>query len=181
MGHKQPPTLMQTDNTTALGVVQNNLATKRLKSMDMIFHWLRCRAAQCQFRYYWRAGSTNRGYFVRKHHAAIHHRAIRPQLFTPKRTLLLLRHKQKQTRGRISYVPPLCFSKLEQQMQRRYKTTTSQHRSKSVLVIGLWYLWLDIIQGYILPTATSKYNIPRVTSTYTWPDREHHRDTTVSS
>ena len=59
MGHRQPPTQMQTDNTTALGVVQNNLATKRLKSMDMKLHWLRCRAAQRQFRHYWRAGSTN--------------------------------------------------------------------------------------------------------------------------
>ena len=48
MGHKQPPTPIQTDNTTALGVVQNNLATKRLKLIDMKFHWLRCRAAQRQ-------------------------------------------------------------------------------------------------------------------------------------
>ena len=46
MGHKQPPTPMQTDNTTALGVVTNNIASKRLKSMDMKLHWLRCRATQ---------------------------------------------------------------------------------------------------------------------------------------
>ena len=31
MGHKQPPTPMHTDNTTALGVVTNNIASKRLK------------------------------------------------------------------------------------------------------------------------------------------------------
>ena len=42
MGHKQPPTPMQTDNTTALGVATNSIASKRLKSMDMKFHWLRC-------------------------------------------------------------------------------------------------------------------------------------------
>ena len=40
MGHPQPPTPMQTDNTTALGVVNNNIASKRLKSMDMKLHWL---------------------------------------------------------------------------------------------------------------------------------------------
>jgi hypothetical protein len=29
MGHKQPPTLMQTDNTTAVGVVNNNIQPKQ--------------------------------------------------------------------------------------------------------------------------------------------------------
>ena len=36
--HKQPPTPMQTDNTTAHGVVTNNVAIKRLNSMDMRLH-----------------------------------------------------------------------------------------------------------------------------------------------
>jgi hypothetical protein len=40
MGHKQPPTLMQTDNSTALGVVNNNIQPQCTKVMDMIFHWL---------------------------------------------------------------------------------------------------------------------------------------------
>ena len=35
IGHKQPPTPMQTDNTTTYGFVSNNIASKRLKSMDM--------------------------------------------------------------------------------------------------------------------------------------------------
>jgi hypothetical protein len=34
LGHKQPPTPMQTDNTTALGVVNNNVM-KKLKAIDM--------------------------------------------------------------------------------------------------------------------------------------------------
>ena len=38
MGHKQPPTPIQTDNTTAHVVVTNNIASKRLKSMDMRLH-----------------------------------------------------------------------------------------------------------------------------------------------
>ena len=31
MGNKQPPTPTQTDNTTAIGVVNNNIVSKRLK------------------------------------------------------------------------------------------------------------------------------------------------------
>ena len=40
MGHTQPLTPMQTENTTAHGLVTNNIASKRLKSMDMRLHWL---------------------------------------------------------------------------------------------------------------------------------------------
>ena len=46
MGHEQPPTPMKTDNTIAHVVVTNNISIKRLKSMDMKLHWLRCRIAQ---------------------------------------------------------------------------------------------------------------------------------------
>ena len=41
MGHVQPPTPIQTDNTTALGVVNNTIQPRRTKAMDMRFHWLR--------------------------------------------------------------------------------------------------------------------------------------------
>ena len=49
MGHQQPMTSMQTDNTTALGVATNNVQPQRTKAMDMRFHWLRDREAQQQF------------------------------------------------------------------------------------------------------------------------------------
>ncbi len=35
MGHKQPPTPMQTNNSTALGVVNNNIQPQRRKARDM--------------------------------------------------------------------------------------------------------------------------------------------------
>jgi hypothetical protein len=33
---------MQTDNTTALGVVNNNVIKKLESTMDMKYHWLQC-------------------------------------------------------------------------------------------------------------------------------------------
>ncbi len=45
MGHPQPPTPMQTDNTTALGIVNNNVI-KKLKAIDMKYHWLHNRESQ---------------------------------------------------------------------------------------------------------------------------------------
>ena len=60
MGHKQPVTPIQTDNSTALGVIINNIQPHRTKAMDMRFHGLRCRDSQGQFCYYWCPGPENR-------------------------------------------------------------------------------------------------------------------------
>jgi hypothetical protein len=84
MGHKQPQTPMQTNNTTALGVVNNNIQPRRTKAMDMRFHWLRDREAQRQFRFFWRPGPTNRADYWTKHHCAAHHIEKRPEILTPK-------------------------------------------------------------------------------------------------
>ncbi len=48
IGHPQPPTPMQTDNTTAIGVFNNNVI-KKLKAIDMKYHWLYNRECQGQF------------------------------------------------------------------------------------------------------------------------------------
>ncbi len=66
LGHPQPPTPMQTDNTKALGVVLQNVM-KKLKSMDMKYHWLRCRISQKKIRHYWAAGKSNLGDYFTKH------------------------------------------------------------------------------------------------------------------
>jgi hypothetical protein len=39
LGHSQPPTPFQTNNTMLLGVGNNNVM-KKLKAMDMKYHWL---------------------------------------------------------------------------------------------------------------------------------------------
>eukprot|EP00804_Cyclotella_cryptica_P021646 CCRYP_021133-RA/>CCRYP_021133-RA protein AED:0.45 eAED:0.45 QI:0/0/0/1/0/0/2/0/104 len=46
LGHTQPPTPIQIDNSTALGAITNTIQPKRTKAMDMRFHWLRCRTNQ---------------------------------------------------------------------------------------------------------------------------------------
>jgi hypothetical protein len=67
MGHKQQPTPIQTDNSTAHGVVTNNIQPQCTKAMDMRFHWLHCQDAQGQFQYYWRPGPDNQANHWKKH------------------------------------------------------------------------------------------------------------------
>ena len=94
MGHKQPPTPVQVDNSTCEAIVNNRVQPKRTKAMDMWFHWLRDRARQQQFRFYWRPGTTNRGDYFTKHHPASHHRNQRPEILTPHKVLIALRKMQ---------------------------------------------------------------------------------------
>jgi hypothetical protein len=46
MGHQQPKTLIQTNNSTAEGVINNKIQPKQTKAMDMRYHWLRSHKAQ---------------------------------------------------------------------------------------------------------------------------------------
>ena len=68
MGWPQPPSPLQTDNSAAAGVVNKTIVAKKLKSMDLRYHWLRCREAQDQFRMYWDSGTRNWGDYSSKHH-----------------------------------------------------------------------------------------------------------------
>eukprot|EP00970_Alexandrium_tamarense_P018492 scaffold13343_cov264-Alexandrium_tamarense.AAC.1 len=94
MGHPQPPTPIQTDNSTADGIINLRVIPKRTKAMDMRFHWLRDRAVnQHQFRFYWRPGALNRGDYWTKHHSPAHHRNIRHEILTPLKKLIELRQR----------------------------------------------------------------------------------------
>ncbi len=49
MGWPQPKSPIQTDNSTAAGVVNNTIVPRRSKMMDMRLGWLHCWACQDQF------------------------------------------------------------------------------------------------------------------------------------
>jgi len=110
MGHPQPTTPMQTDNSAAHSVVTNNVQPKRTKAMDMRFHWLRCRDAQGQFRYYWRPGTMNLADYWTKHFPGIHHANVRPEFLTPWNDLLDLRHT-KQRGARVVYLAQAMYDR----------------------------------------------------------------------
>ena len=111
MGHHQPPTQMQTDNSTKLGVDTNKIQPKRTKAMDMRFHWLRFRANQRKFQTYSREGPTNKGDYVTKHHAASHHKNNRSDYLTPTNRLEKLRQNiQAKITGLTSRVIDMAHS-----------------------------------------------------------------------
>jgi hypothetical protein len=92
MKHPQPKTPIQTDNTTAEGVINNKIQPKRTKAMDMRFHWLCDREAQRQFRIHWQPGSTNLADYFTKHHLPAHHVNVRAEFLTRVKDLAEARH-----------------------------------------------------------------------------------------
>ena len=97
MGHPQPRTPLQTDNSTAEGVINKNVQPKCTKAMDMRFHWLRDRKAQQQFRIYWLHGTNNKAnYWSKTQHPTAHHRAMRCEILTPLKKLIEFRKRQKE-------------------------------------------------------------------------------------
>ena len=102
LGHKQPPTPVQTDNSTAEAVLNNKLVPKMLKAMDMRFHWLRDRSVnQEQFCFFWSSGRKMLADYPSKHHPGSHHRSVRPEFLTPQKVLDDLRARLAQNRGGV--------------------------------------------------------------------------------
>jgi hypothetical protein len=97
MDHKQSLTSMQTNNTTAVGVVNNNIQPKCTKAMDMRFYWLRCNETQNQFRFFSRPGPTNKADYWTKHHCTAHHIEKRHEILTHKSVLAALYASLKRT------------------------------------------------------------------------------------
>jgi hypothetical protein len=91
MGHLQPPTPMQTDNSTTFGVVTSSIQPRQTKAMGMQFHWLRCHEAQSQFRFYWRPSTKKMADYWTKHHCAAHHIKQGPKFLMPQSMITALR------------------------------------------------------------------------------------------
>ena len=73
MHHPQPPTPIQVDNSTAVGISNKSIKQKRSKAMDMRFHWIHDRILQEHFYVFWKPVPTNLGYYHSKHHPTPHH------------------------------------------------------------------------------------------------------------
>ena len=76
MNHQQGPVPIQFDNLASTGILNDTVAQRRSKAMDMRFYWLRDRAAQKQFHIFWRKGNDNFADYYTKHHSPSHHQTV---------------------------------------------------------------------------------------------------------
>ena len=78
MVHSQPPTPVQVDNSTSLGIATGTIKQHKSKATGKRFYWIRDRRNQDQFNIYWKPGSTNRGDYFTKHFPPAHYSTVRP-------------------------------------------------------------------------------------------------------
>jgi hypothetical protein len=79
MGHPQPPTPIQTDNSCAAGIANGTAKQRLSKLINMRFYWICDRDAQGQFIIHWRRDSDNLADYFTKHHSPAQHRLMRSQ------------------------------------------------------------------------------------------------------
>ena len=108
MGYPEGQTPIQTDNTTAHGICNNNMQCKRSKSWDMRFYCMRCKESQKMFRVYWQPGTTNLAEYYTKHHPAAHHRNVRPEFVTPSEVVNKLSLCQKKNTNSFHSSERVC-------------------------------------------------------------------------
>ena len=76
LGHPQPATPIQVDNSTANGFAKDTIKQKRPKAINMRFYWIRERTSQGQFLIYWQPCITNLGDYHTKNHSREHHQLM---------------------------------------------------------------------------------------------------------
>jgi hypothetical protein len=76
LGHPQPPTPLQTDNTTATGYSNGEIKQKIKGAMCMRFYLVKDRVKQGQFHVYWGPGYRNLADYFTKHHLLAHYKRM---------------------------------------------------------------------------------------------------------
>ena len=122
----------------AHSVVTNIVQPRLTKDIYMCFHWLRCRAAQRKFRYYWIPGPNNLANYTTNHHAGLHHRNVRHGYLASLAHLEAYRMLQKQGLNYIQVSQlqsSMATPRLLAQTKDRLRDTKSC--SKGVLDLGV--------------------------------------------
>ena len=78
LGHPQPPSPVHSDNTTAVGIVNNTIKRQRSRRMEMRYFYLLDQQTQKYFKFYYQPGQENMADYPSKHHTAGIHQHVQP-------------------------------------------------------------------------------------------------------
>ena len=83
LGHTQPATPIQTDNSVAASFAASTIKQRRSKTIDMRYYWLQDRQQMKQIDIYWQPKKLNLADYFSKHHPIHHHKSMRPVVLYP--------------------------------------------------------------------------------------------------
>jgi hypothetical protein len=88
LGHAQPPTPLQTNKSTADGIINGTVKQQHSKAINMRFYWVRNRSNQGHFNVFWALGRNNLGDYFTKHHPLSHHHLMQPAFLHEKDAIM---------------------------------------------------------------------------------------------
>eukprot|EP00956_Cyclotella_meneghiniana_P032221 scaffold87499_cov23-Cyclotella_meneghiniana.AAC.2 len=108
LGHPQPPTPIHSDNSTAVGIVNNTIKRQKARAMKMRYFWLLDGAIQKLFDFKYHPGLENLADYQTKAHPGSHHEKVRPfYVHTPTSPRFLFRAaKPSERRGCVDRYDP---------------------------------------------------------------------------
>lgn len=78
LGHKQPPTPVHCDNSTAVSIANDTVKRQRSRAMEKNFFWTTDQVAIGNFNVTWHPGQENLADYFTKHFDTRHHQLVRP-------------------------------------------------------------------------------------------------------
>ena len=78
LGHPQPPSSVQVDNTTFIEIVNNTIKRQQSRAMEMRYFWLLNQKNNKYFKVYYKPGAENMGDYPSKAHTGAIHAHVRP-------------------------------------------------------------------------------------------------------
>ena len=83
MGHPQPPTDIETENTASKSIINVTAEQKIYRAIDMRFYLVRDKIRKNHFHLFWEEGNKDIAYYVTKNHPFWHHRTVIPIYLKP--------------------------------------------------------------------------------------------------
>jgi hypothetical protein len=78
LGHPQPNIQVHCDNATAIGIANNTVKRRHLRSMEMRYLCVCDKISQDAYDIKWHPGQKNLADYQSKHQSGVHHQAVRP-------------------------------------------------------------------------------------------------------
>ena len=141
LGHPQPVTPIQVDNSTTDSFSNDTIKQKRSKAIDMCFYWIRDSTSQVQFLIYWKPGITNLGDYHTKYHSPSHHQLMQPAN---------LQTSEELVQCAISHILQGCVNS---HAPKTVRHGTSLHRICPKLLIDSSPSQLESQTSFLRPTA----------------------------
>jgi hypothetical protein len=118
MGHPQPPTPINCNNSTTVGIANNTIKGQRSRSMEMQFFLVEDAVAQKKFDIKYFPRKENLADYQSKHHTGTHHKGVHPLYLREPRSVHELPRacKPSTLKGCVGALPDgyICMNPLPQ-------------------------------------------------------------------